>query len=98
VPARPKPNSCLPKVAASPYRKESALTRRHTFASVLIAIGKHPAYVMHQLGHTDPAFTLRVYAHVMRRSPQERERLKPLVEGHDRTPSTNVGANEAERP
>jgi integrase len=71
---------------------------RHTFASVLIAIGKDPAYVMHQLGHTDPAFTLGVYAHVMRRSPQEREMLKALVDGHDCTPSTDVGADQAERP
>jgi integrase len=56
---------------------------RHTFASILVAIGKDPTYVMQQLGHTDPAFTLRVYAHAMRRSEEERERLKALVEGHD---------------
>jgi hypothetical protein len=31
---------------------------------------------MHQLGHTDSAFTLRVYVHMMRRSPEEREALK----------------------
>ena len=55
---------------------------RHTFASILVAIGKDPTYVMQQLGHTDPAFTLRVYAHVMRRSEDERERLRALVEGH----------------
>ena len=54
---------------------------RHTFASILVAIGRDPTYVMQQLGHTDPAFTLRVYAHVMRRSEDERERLKALVEG-----------------
>jgi integrase len=54
---------------------------RHTFACILVAIGKDPTYVMQQLGHTDPAFTLRVYAHVMRRSEEERERLKALVEG-----------------
>jgi integrase len=65
---------------------------------MLIAIGKDPAYVMHQLGHTDPAFTLRVYAHIMRRSPQERERLKALLEGHDSMPSDDVGNDEAERP
>ena len=47
-----------------------------------MAIGKDPTYVMQQLGHTDPAFTLRVYAHTMRRSDVERERLKALVEGH----------------
>ena len=54
---------------------------RHTSASILVAIGKDPTYVMQQLGLTDPAFTLRVYAHVMRRSDEERERLKALVEG-----------------
>jgi integrase len=54
---------------------------RHTFASILVAIGKDPTYVMQQLGHTDPAFTLRVYTHVMRRSDQEREELRTLVEG-----------------
>src|SRR6201994_2968302 len=56
---------------------------RHTFASILVAIGKDPIYVMQQLGHTDPAFTLRVYAHTMRRSEEERARLMALVEGHD---------------
>ena len=56
---------------------------RHTFASIPVAIGKDPTYVMQQLGHTDPAFTLRVYAHTMRRSDDERARLKALVEGHD---------------
>jgi hypothetical protein len=57
-------------------------TRWHTFASTLVAIGRDPTYVMQQLGHTDPAFTLRVYAHTMRRSEEERERLKALVQGH----------------
>ena len=46
-----------------------------------MAIGKEPTYVMQQLVHTDPAFTLRVYAHVMRRSDKERDALKALVEG-----------------
>jgi integrase len=54
---------------------------RHTFASILVAIGKDPTSVMQQLGHTDPAFTLRVYSHMMRRSDEEREELKALVEG-----------------
>ena len=56
---------------------------RHTYASILVAIGRDPTYVMQQLGHTDPAFTLRVYAHAMRRSEDERAQLKALVEGHD---------------
>jgi integrase len=56
---------------------------RHTFASILVAIGKDPTYVMQQLGDTDPAFTPRVYAHAMRRSEEEREQLKALIEGDD---------------
>jgi integrase len=54
---------------------------RHTFASLLFAIGEDPVSVMYQLGHTDPAFTLRVYAHVMRRDPRDRERLRAIVGG-----------------
>jgi len=54
---------------------------RHTFASILIAYGVDPISVMKQLGHTDPAFTLRVYAHMMSREPGERARLKALVNG-----------------
>jgi integrase len=54
---------------------------RHTFASVLVAYGEDPTSVMHQLGHTDPAFTLRVYSHLMSREPGERAKLKGLVNG-----------------
>jgi integrase len=54
---------------------------RHTFASILVACGDDPASVMAQLGHTDPKFTLRIYTHLMRRDPQERARLRALVEG-----------------
>jgi integrase len=52
---------------------------RHTFASVLVATGVDPGTVMDQLGHTDAAFTLRVYRHGMRRDPDERKRLRALV-------------------
>jgi integrase len=54
---------------------------RHTFASILAALGVPMPNVMSELGHTDPAFTLRVYAHMMRRSDEEHERLRALVEG-----------------
>ena len=52
---------------------------RHTFASVLVAIGTDLGAVMDQLGHTDPAFTLRVYGHGMRRDDESRMALKQLV-------------------
>ena len=67
---------------------------RHSFASLLVALGNDPSYVMGQLGHTDPAFTLRVYSHMMRREEGARERLKALVNGTYRAPTgTNSPAD-----
>lgn len=56
---------------------------RHTFASLLVALGCDPGYVMDQLGHTDAGFTLRVYRHGMRRDPASREALRELVGAAD---------------
>jgi hypothetical protein len=39
---------------------------RHTFASLALASGKSIRWVAAQLGHANPALTLRVYAHAMR--------------------------------
>jgi integrase len=61
----------------------SAHKLRHTFASILYVRGEDPPNVMAKRGHTDPAFTLRVYAHAMRRDAGDKERLKALVEGRD---------------
>ncbi|HEY4277843.1 MAG TPA: tyrosine-type recombinase/integrase [Conexibacter sp.] len=52
---------------------------RHTYASILVACSTDPATVMHQLGHTDPHFTLRAYTHVMRHSEAERRSLHTIV-------------------
>lgn len=52
---------------------------RHTFASLLVALGVDPGAVMDQLGHEDAAFTLRVYRHGMRRDAESREQLARLV-------------------
>lgn len=54
---------------------------RHAFASILVALGTDPVSVMRQIGHTDPAFTLRVYTHMMSLDPADRERLRALVRG-----------------
>ena len=37
---------------------------RHTFASLLIDQGHDSVFVSRQLGHANPAITLRVYAHL----------------------------------
>jgi len=64
---------------------------RHTFASLLVALGVDPGSVMDQLGHTDPSFTLRVYRHGMRRDQASRLALQELVGGSDWAPmGTNV--------
>jgi integrase len=59
---------------------------RHTFASLLYVRGEDPPYVMAQLGHADPGFTLRVYAHAMRRDEGDKERLRALVDGREWAP------------
>ena len=56
---------------------------RRTCASVLVALGKDPRYVMAQLGHTDPTVTLGIYAQAMTSRDEDRERLRSLVEGGD---------------
>jgi integrase len=50
---------------------------RRTFASWLLAEGEDPAFVMAQMGHTDPSMTLGLYAKALRskrRRPHARRR------------------------
>lgn len=54
---------------------------RHTYASLLVALGEDPSYVMDQLGHEDASFTLNIYAKAMKRRDGEKARLRALVEG-----------------
>lgn len=52
---------------------------RHTFASILIAQGRDPVFVSGQLGHANPAITLKVYAHLFdaaRHAQEAREQLE----------------------
>jgi integrase len=70
---------------------------RRTFASLLLALGRDPRVVMGQLGHTDPNFTMRVYAREMAREDGDRERLRALVEGDaatipDTAPALRIAA------
>jgi len=52
---------------------------RLTCASLLVALGKGPCYVMSQLGHTNPTVTLGIYAQAMTSSDDDRERLRLLI-------------------
>jgi len=38
---------------------------RHTMATLMLAAGEHPKVVSERLGHSNPAFTLTVYSHVL---------------------------------
>ncbi len=64
---------------------------RHTFASILVALGVDPGSVMDQIGHTDPGFTLRVYRHGMRRDGTSRECLRALIGGDEGPQMSNDG-------
>ena len=64
---------------------------RHTFASLLVALGVDPGSVMDQLGHTDPTFTLRVYRHGMRRDDASKRALRQLVGLSDWAPMGTSG-------
>ena len=50
---------------------------RRTFASWLVAENEDPAYVMQQLGHTDPKMTLGIYAKALRSKPRGRVTDRP---------------------
>lgn len=54
---------------------------RRTYASLLVALGRDPAVVKHQMGHTTAAFTLGIYAAAMCSAEGERDRLRALVNG-----------------
>ncbi len=52
---------------------------RHTFASLLIALGVDPRAVQDQLGHESASFTFKVYRHAMRRTGEARAALFALA-------------------
>jgi len=68
---------------------------RHTFCSLLYAVGETPPVVMQEMGHTDPALALKVYAHTMRRGEKEKQQLRALIEGVEWTGKDGNGANTA---
>ena len=68
---------------------------RHTFCSLLYALGEAPPVVMQEMGHTDPALALKVYAHTMRRGDKEKQQLRALIEGAEWTGIDGNGASTA---
>lgn len=54
-------------------------TLRRTFASLALAAGRDPRWVMSQLGHADARLTLNVYAQVMQRQRIDEALIWQLV-------------------
>jgi hypothetical protein len=52
---------------------------------------------MAQIGHTDPAFTLRLYTHEMQREDGEEQRLRALVDGAEWAPSAQIVSDATHR-
>jgi integrase len=65
------------------YRKPHTL--RHTYASMLIEAGEPLTYVQQQLGHYSPAFTLKVYGHLLPRG--DRRAVDALDDATIRNPA-----------
>lgn len=61
---------------------------RHFYASALLDAGENVKAVSEWLGHADPAFTLRVYAHLMPDSPRRARRTLDALLGGDDGPGT----------
>ncbi len=62
---------------------------RHTWATLALESGKSIRWVADQLGHADPALTLRVYAHVL---PQQESDLSFANFGAPKRPYTAPGS------
>ena len=79
-------NQRLEKAGEPPLPSLTPHGLRRSFASLLYAIGESPPVVMAELGHTDPALALAIYAQAMRRDEGENECLRALVNGHQWAP------------
>ena len=62
-------------------RREGIHQLRHYFASVMLAGGVSVKELAEYLGHADPAFTLRVYAHLL---PSSHDRTRSVINDHFR--------------
>ena len=67
-------NEALAEREEAPLPPMAPHALRRSFASLLYAIGEAPPVVMAEMGHTDPALALAIYAQAMRREEGENER------------------------
>lgn len=60
---------------------------RHFYASVIIDAGESASAVAEYLGHADPGFTLRVYAHLF---PSSEDRARRAIDSAFSSQSSGV--------
>jgi integrase len=70
----------------------------HTYATLALASGKSLRWVAAQLGHTNPAITLRVYPHALRE--EEADLASSISAAPNGTPAapSATGLRKAESP
>lgn len=68
----------LRRAGVAPGRENGIHALRHFYASALLDAGRSIKAVSEYLGHHDPAFTLRVYAHLM---PDDDARTRDAIDG-----------------
>jgi integrase len=75
-------HKALRKVGITPTRATGMHAMRHFFASSLLDAGESIKAIAEWLGHSDPAFTLRVYTHLMVSSQgRARQAIDNLFDG-----------------
>lgn len=84
-------NMCR-KAGARPYRWHDL---RHHYASVLIGGNENPKVVSKRLGHTDVAFTMRVYAHLF---AEAEEQTRSVLDAAWAEPGETEAAPESSAP
>jgi hypothetical protein len=74
----------LRKARVEPTRESGMHALRHHYASVLLDGGVSIRALAEYLGHSDPGFTLRIYAHLM---PDSEDRARAVVDAAFRAPA-----------
>lgn len=82
----------LRRAGLPPTRSNGTHALRHLYGSLLVDRGESIRAVSAYLGHVDPGFTLRVYAHVM---PASETRTRNAIDQALRTVSSNGQGQEA---
>lgn len=84
----------LIEAGIEPIRSNGMHALRHHYASVLLEGGVSIQALADYLGHTDPGFTLRVYAHLL---PDSEDRARAVVDASLGAPAESSRNGEAAR-